>query len=540
MGGDEIERAYDEVPYPGSSYTSTHPDRMAVLATLLGLEPAPVERCRVLELGCAAGANLLPMAAELPESEFTGIDLSAGQIEEGRRTIEALGLTNVRLEHLDLMDLGAEFGQFDYIVAHGVYSWVPEPVRERLLEICRRNLAPGGVAFVSYNTYPGWLMLRGVREVMLHHTRDIDDPRERSDEARKLVRFLGEAAVPESGPFGAFLTSYTERLDDQWSLTDQDGGALLRHDELAEVNEPFWFHEFAAAAGRHGLQYLIEADLPSVTPSRLDPEHVEVLRATARGDLVELEQYLDLLYHRTFRQTLIVHAEAEIVREPGDAPALLARFHVASQAAPEDPEDDPRAVTSARFKTPDSAVLTTDHPVSKAAMAILGERYPLSLPFEALLREAADRTYGPSEEGAANLERDAGVLAANLLRGYSTSIQLVELHPRPPGFVTAVAERPLAPALPRHVVTGGGRLVTNLRHERTALDALSAELLPLLDGTNDRAALLAHLEGLAASGALAVEQEGETVTEPAELRAMLEERLDASLGWLARAALLTG
>ena len=289
MGGDEIERAYDEVPYPGSSYTSTHPDRMAVLATLLGLTPAPVDRCRVLELGCAAGANLLPMAAELTESEFTGIDLSAGQIEEGRRTIEALGLTNVRLEHLDLMDLGADFGQFDYIVAHGLYSWVPEPVRERLLEVCRRNLAPGGVAFVSYNTYPGWLMLRGVREVMLHHTRDIDDPRERSDEARKLVRFLGEAAVPESGPFGAFLTSYGERLDDQWSLTDQDGGALLRHDELAEVNEPFWFHEFAAAAGRHGLQYLIEADLPSVTPSRLDPEHVEVLRATAGGDLIRIQ-----------------------------------------------------------------------------------------------------------------------------------------------------------------------------------------------------------------------------------------------------------
>jgi methyltransferase-like protein len=539
MGGDRIERSYDEGPYPGSSYASTHPDRMATLATLLGLEPAPVERCRVLELGCASGANLLPMADELRESEFVGVDLSEVQIGQGRGTVEALGLTNVRLEHLDLMDLGEEFGRFDYIIAHGLYSWVPEPVRERLLKICRANLAPQGVAYVSYNTYPGWLMLRGARDVMLYHTADIEDPLERSDEARRLVQFLGRASVPESGPFGAFLVGYGERLDEQWSLEDQDGGALLRHDELAEVNDPFWFHEFAAAAERHGLQYLVETDLASVSPGRLDPKDVEILRATAEN-LVQLEQYLDLLYHRTFRQTLITHEEVDVQRGLAPDPARLAAFHVASHGKPEETDLDVRSVTSARFKASDTAVLTTDHPVSKAAMSILAERYPLTLPFDDLLAEAGARVYDTEAERATRRERDAGVLAENLLRGYSTSTRLIELRVRPPGFVTTIGSRPTAAALPRHAVATGGRLVTNLRHERVGLDPLSAHVLPLLDGANDRVALLAHLEELAADGALAIEHDGQRVEGETALRAALAEQLDASLDSLARSALLVG
>src|SRR6185436_9013135 len=116
---------YDELPYPGSAFAQTHPDRLATIATLFGMAPAPVERCRVLELGCGDGGNLIPMAYTLPGSEFLGIDAGGRGIAIGQDRAVAVGLTNLRLQHLDMLDTAIQLGKFDYIVSHGVYSWVP-------------------------------------------------------------------------------------------------------------------------------------------------------------------------------------------------------------------------------------------------------------------------------------------------------------------------------------------------------------------------------------------------------------------------------
>ena len=96
-----MQTPYDRVPYPGLPFAQTHPDRLATLAILFGLAPAPVTGCRVLELGCGDGGNLIPMAFEQPGSEFLGIDLARSGIEQGRRAIESLGLPNIRLEQAD-------------------------------------------------------------------------------------------------------------------------------------------------------------------------------------------------------------------------------------------------------------------------------------------------------------------------------------------------------------------------------------------------------------------------------------------------------
>lgn len=150
-----LEVSYDELPYPSLSYAPTHPDRLATLATLLGMDPAPVGQCRVLALGCAGAGNIIPMAYVLPDAEFVGIDASARQIKRGQTVVEALRLDNISLEHLDIQDITPGLGEFNYIIAHGVYSWVPSEVQDSLLRVCKENLASNGVAYVSYNTYPG-------------------------------------------------------------------------------------------------------------------------------------------------------------------------------------------------------------------------------------------------------------------------------------------------------------------------------------------------------------------------------------------------
>src|SRR4051794_40335792 len=137
--------SYDEVPYGNYVFSYTHPDRVGAVAALHGMTPAPVERCRVLELGCGTGANLVPMAEESPGSTFVGIDLSPRQIDMGREVVAALGLKNLDLRPLSILDVDDGLGRFDYVICHGVFSWVPPAVQDKILDVCVRNLAPQGV-----------------------------------------------------------------------------------------------------------------------------------------------------------------------------------------------------------------------------------------------------------------------------------------------------------------------------------------------------------------------------------------------------------
>src|SRR5882672_1955071 len=110
---------YDAVAYPGFAQAQTHPDRLSTIAALFGLAAAPSERCRVLEVGCGDGRNLIAMASALPASTFAGFDLAAQPIAAGSDVVARLGLKNVSLTRRDLMTVGAEIGTFDYVIAHG-------------------------------------------------------------------------------------------------------------------------------------------------------------------------------------------------------------------------------------------------------------------------------------------------------------------------------------------------------------------------------------------------------------------------------------
>jgi tRNA G46 methylase TrmB len=111
------QNSYDEVPYDSKPFVQTHPDRLATLALLFGLSPPPITHCRVLELGCASGGNLIPMACTLFESEFVGVDLSGREIEMGRETVRALGLNNIVLKHASILDIDEGWGLFDTLSA---------------------------------------------------------------------------------------------------------------------------------------------------------------------------------------------------------------------------------------------------------------------------------------------------------------------------------------------------------------------------------------------------------------------------------------
>src|SRR5262245_21611853 len=186
--------AYDEFAYPSQVFPQTHPNRLAVIARLLGMAPAAPARCRVLEVGCGDAGNLIALALGSPDAHFVGFDLAPSAIEQGQSIIDELGLKNVEICQADLMTFEpAE--PFDYVIAHGFLSWVPPPVQERLMEVCRKALAPQGVALISYNTYPGFHARRMLREMMLFHSAGAESPRAKIDRSRGLLHLLLQGVV---------------------------------------------------------------------------------------------------------------------------------------------------------------------------------------------------------------------------------------------------------------------------------------------------------------------------------------------------------
>jgi methyltransferase-like protein/2-polyprenyl-3-methyl-5-hydroxy-6-metoxy-1,4-benzoquinol methylase len=525
--------SYDQIPYPSLSYSQSHPDRLATVARLLGMSPPPVDRCRVLELGCASGGNLIPMAYGLPESEFVGLDISARQIAEGQAAVTALDLRNIALRQMDILDADGDLGQFDYIIAHGVFSWVPRPVQDKLLEICKRNLAPKGVAYVSYNTYPGWHMLGTMRDMMLYHTRDLEDPQQRAAQARGLLGFLAESVSAKSSAYGSFLNMYAKFLQGELEGSRPTDDSFLLHDELEAVNEPIYFYQFAERAAEHGLQYLGEAEFCTMSDSNFPHEVSKALRQMAKS-VVDYEQYLDFLRNRTLRQTLLCHDDVTLERRL--SLARLRSLYVASSARAVSPDPDLHSVNVEKFRAADGAILSTDHPVTKVAMLYLAEIWPRAVSFESLLSTARSRL---GLEGTAEQD-DAQALATNLLTAYSYSKKLIELHVHAPHMALEVSERPVASPLARFQAQSNGQ-VTNLRHERVRVDEFDRYLLSRLDVNHDRSALVKSLmAGPVTEGFLIVQQDDEPIEDSAEIEKVLATELEKRLRWLARAALLIG
>ena len=546
MSSDTIRKSYDDEPYPELPYFQSHPDRLATLATILGLQPVPVTNCRVLELGCARGANIIPMAYGLPNSSFVGIDFSAKQIKSGQIAITSLGLQNIKLVQADILSLADDIGVFDYIIAHGVYSWVPEAVREKLMAICKGNLAANGVAYVSYNAYPGRHMWDVIRSMLSYHTRQTKQPHARVEKARQLVSFLAKG-INVDDPYGIFLNEYKsminiyEQFDIRRRKETDEGYYLMLHDELEEVNDAFYFHDFISHVTQHGLQYLTEAAFSRTVFGNLTPETEQTL-LNISSDLIALEQYMDFLRNTSFRQTLLCHEDLSINRLLKPDSSWLSTLYAASYAKPVTANVNVRDNSIIEFRSIDGAVSTTDHPVSKAALLYLSNISPQSVSLTSLLEIALQSVYDKERTSLGNaiIEHDAQALMDSLLRFFSCDIRLVELRVHEPGFVVTAGGKPLASKLARWQVQHGHSKVTNMRHEMVDLSELSIILLPHLDGNNDREALLTILLKLIRQGDIELTKDDKKMVEveEVEVRKVMEKELEKNLQLLGRVALL--
>jgi methyltransferase-like protein/2-polyprenyl-3-methyl-5-hydroxy-6-metoxy-1,4-benzoquinol methylase len=518
--------SYDDVPYPVYVFPQTHPDRLATIAALLDLNPPPVQRCRVLELGCAAGGNLIPMAEELPEASFVGIDLSPRQVAEGQKWIAELGLRNIELRQQSILDFDAGADRFDYILCHGVYAWVPAAVQDRILTICQEALHAEGIAFISYNTLPGWHMRGMIRDMMLYHGRHFAEPRQKVAQCLALLDFIGASVKTETTPYAQFLRSQIELLRKQ-------DDSYLFHEFLEEYNTPLYLYQFVERAIAHDLRYLADADLCTMEFRTLPTEVREGLQRLYT-DLVQLEQYLDFLRNRTFRQTLLCRGD----RQPKYRidPTLLRKFFVGSPLRPCSAQPDLHSSTFEQFQDPSGANASSRLPIVKAALTVLGEHWPQVVAFPELCSRALAKLHTVAANEAALLAEEEQ-LAQTLLHLYTSSSGVVDLRLRPLPMTTQPGDQPLARPLARWQAKSGTR-ITNCRHETLTIDAFARQVLMRLDGQHTQSALVAELATLIDQGQFTLQQNGEVVRDGQSAKPMLAASVQRQLESFIRNAVL--
>ncbi len=515
----EATYSYDEVPYESHSFPASHPDRLAAIGAVFGMTPTSVHRCRVLELGCASGGNLIPLAVSFPESQFVGVELSARQIHEARQTVEKLGLKNIELRQQNILEVDESLGQFDYVIAHGVFSWVPEKVQGKMLDICKHNLTPQGIGYMSYNTYPGWRMRGAIRDMILFHVRGLTDSQARIKQARALVKFLAKSATVEKAAYG-----YGKMLQDELNLLLKVGDYYVFHELLEDVNLPVYFYQFVEMLQQRGLQYVGEADFNSMLLENFPSKIVETLKPAIQ-DQVQLEQYLDFLTNRMFRSTLLCHGDVKLDRNL--TPQTLRRVHLASPAVPATPNPDVRAAGRLEFRIGKKA-FGSQEPLVKAAFVRLGQAWPQSVAFTTLVDDAR---WDVGDLRAR--EESEHILGAVFWDCIARSV--VGLHSGPLSLASKVNERPAASALARLQAQTSSK-ITNQRHETTNVDRYGQICLRHLDGTRDRSAVLDALVETATAEGLQVQ--GKTVTDRETMRRVLGEQLPRCLEQLAKASLL--
>jgi SAM-dependent methyltransferase len=495
---EKVRADYDAAPYDSHAFPQSAPGQLAAIAYLFGLDVPAESTARVLEIGCAGGGNLIPFAAAHPAAHTVGIDLSAVQIEQGRSRVQALGLTNVELIAGDICQIDlSSLGQFDFIIAHGVYSWVPETVQEAVLVAIGALLAPEGVAYVSYNVYPGWKAKEIVRDAMLMFAATKQTPEEKVRYARGMVDFLQDA-TPADGLMARVLADYK-------AVESSRRDYYVLHEELETFNLPCYFFELVERAHPKGLGYLGDAQPQLMFADNFGPAVADKLAKECQSSQILLEQYLDFIVNRTFRQSLLVRSERTTQISYQLDHNRFRRLHFAAAAG-----------------ELDAATVASD-PVVKTALAVLGARSPWTMPYPQLT-EAVVSELRSSGIAKADIRRRINQLLESLIRSGQVLYRLDPVAPAPspkPWLLDETARR-----MAELTRDEDDAATFNVWHETLLLSPVDRHLLPLLDGTRDRDDLVAALVQVAARKLISVQRDGEPVTATAELHDMLAEQVD--------------
>jgi len=518
-----VHNDYDVLPYRSMPFAQTQPSHLAATAMLFGMEPPPVAGSRVLELGCAAGGNIIPLAVRFPNAQFSGVDLSARHVEDGQRTIRQLGLNNIQITQGDLAAIDLAGQQFDYIICHGVFSWVPRSVQDAIFRICSENLVSNGVAYISYNVLPGWHLRKIVRDLCTHHAGKEGAPQHRVARARWMLNQVAKLSSD--------TTNFGRILRDEAKLTAPLPDSYILGEFLADENSPCYFHEFVDRAADHGLTFLCEANLAASIPESYGAEQAKLIRAIAGSSGAVLEQYIDFFTGRPFRRSLLIKSGQASTIQRTLSPERLRPLHFSSQL-----RLDPVASEGANAVfTHQQRSMSTNDPVLRRVMERLASAYPGTCTLDDLVGAIEDYNLPDPPQSKAIAEAR---LSEALFKAVASADITISSTPLQVG--RAMSGFPAVFKLARLQAAGGQDWANSLQHRAVALHPAMRVLLPFLDGTQDRNMLRERLDEALRTRQISIEQlnkDSEHI-DPVRLKAVAETMLEQMLRYLEENALL--
>ena len=307
MTKEQAKEIYADLGYLSQPFPYASAPFLESYARLLGLSPAPASNARILEIGSSYGGNLISQALFYPQATFTGIEIAPTQVSVGKTYIDQLGITNLDLLEGDVNESHDHLGTYDYIIAHGFYSWVDEDTKDNFLRLCKEHLAENGILYMSYNTYPGWHKMDSVRALLEFANKDIDslNHREKVRHGKTVASKLG-ALMLEYDTVKNQQASFLQSL--RQTLQKQD--CYVGHDHLEPVNTPVYFHQCMDHMAEHGFTYLCDCDLNLSFPTVYDETLRTQLQELAPHDPLAREQYIDFMLNTAFRKSLFTHKGA--------------------------------------------------------------------------------------------------------------------------------------------------------------------------------------------------------------------------------------
>ncbi|MEQ1864555.1 MAG: class I SAM-dependent methyltransferase [Micropepsaceae bacterium] len=498
---------YDQMPYPSMPFAYTQPAHLAAMVQMFGLEAPRIANARVLELGCARGGNIIPLAARFPHLTFLGIDLSQRHVDEGGKRVAQLGLKNVAIRHGDVTRASFDKHEFDYIICHGVFSWVPRLAQEAILRICGESLAPNGIAAVSYNVLPGWHMRKIIRDICLFHAGQTGTPEERVAKARRGLMEIAQA-LGGANPYATLLRNEAQKMT-------KAASAYILGEFLAEINAPCYFNEFVSRARAAGLSYVCDGEVSTSLPEYLFASAEKQIRSMAQDEPLAVQQYCDFFSGRPFRRSLLVRAD-RMTRPAGSIDvARLRGLHFAANLKPDPAKSAPGKLSFSDSKS--GVIAATDVDIA-AMLSRLAAAYPATLTLDEVTESRGDST---AEERALKLL--LGLLGREQANAYALPIRVGRGN----------AERPQVWKHAR--VEASARLpwVTSQNHLAVKTPPAIAFLAAMMDGSRTHDVLKGELTAAISRGEL---RKGE---EKFELSASdVEQQYNTALTYMARQGLL--
>ncbi len=513
--------------YEGYPFAHSSPTNLKTTAKVFGVDAPDLNTARVLEIGAASGGNLRPFAITHPNAKCTGIDFSNEKIEAGRKECEELGIENLELKTMDLAEIDKSFGEFDYIICHGMYSWVTAETREKIFKIAKQNLSKNGLAYISYNTLPGWNMVRSLSEMMQFHTKQFTDTQEQVNQARLILNFVKDTVKDMDTPYSKLLQEEADNISRQSDY-------FLLHEYMNTNNFQQYFHEFMETANESGLKYLGDANLASMFLGNLPEQAAEKLSDI--NDIVRTEQYMDFIYNRRFRTTILCHDDVEINRSL--TAEQIKDFYMTMRIAPEKAPDqvdlsDRTEELKFYYAAGEDNYISTASPAMKAVFYTFAENVNYPLSFSKLVNLSAQKVTGVSKE---EIEQAIQENAMRLVLGDSIQLTVEE-----PNYINKVTQKPkIFSVAHKQAKVPGQFWMTTASHAVFKAEVFSKLLATHLDGEHTISQLKTKMFEHHKNGDIQVSVDEKPVEDEKQIKDIISDYTDATLNNFANSAILVG